>query len=95
MSYSITFHDSAADLPTRELVETQYRAALERELGGAEGVLAAWRAWQHAEHDYGMLSDETWKMARRWVIASDLARRTTLGQADDGNVYFEVQKNSD
>ncbi|AWP59325.1 hypothetical protein B7P02_15465 [Bordetella bronchiseptica] len=69
---------------------------LEQMLGGAEGVVRAWSAWQEAEHIAGSLSHETWQVARQWLIAADRACDTALAvekaALDAADLYFEVQR---
>lgn len=91
-AYSITLHHPALSPIQRQEAEVQYRQALERALGGTERVLQAWQAWQKAEHKLGGLSEETWKVARQWLIAAERARQLTLqGPTDTSDAYFEVQ----
>lgn len=74
----------------------RYRRVLEQTLGGVDGVLRAWGAWQEAEHTDGSLSQDTWKIARQWLIAADRARDIALaveqGAMDSTDPYFEVQR---
>ena len=93
-AYTVTLHHPFLPAGRRQEAEVQYRQALERALGGADGVLRAWHAWQEAEHKLGSLSDETWKVARQWLVAADQARQTVLKNQDTAgatDAYFEVQ----
>ncbi|MBO9355574.1 hypothetical protein GG851_16430 [Bordetella petrii] len=90
-AYTVTLHHPNLSPVQRQVVEAQYRQALEQTLGGADAVLRAWRAWQEAEHKLGSLSEDTWKVARQWLIAAEQARRTALLEPDASEVYFEVQ----
>jgi hypothetical protein len=68
----------------------RYRQTLESALGGIEGVMKTWR--QDAEHTLGGLSEETWKMARQWLIAAESARLVALQSLSNAaDAYFEVQ----
>jgi len=94
MLYSVTLHHDGASPSLRDEAEARYRHVLEAALGGAGGVMAAWRAWQDAEHTFGTLSTETWETARRWIIAAEQARQTALqGLNNAPDAYFEVQQN--
>lgn len=94
MPYSVTLHHASAPGPLRHEAETRYRHILESILGGAAGVMAAWQAWQAAEHTFGTLSEETWRTARRWIIAAEQARQAALqGLTNAPDAYFEVQQN--
>lgn len=92
-AYTVTLHHPCLPCSQCREAEAQYRQTLEAVLGGIDGVLQAWRAWQEAEHTLGSLSEETWKVARQWLIAADRARHTALrGSIDVSDAYFEVQR---
>lgn len=92
-TYTVTLHHSSLSPGRRQEAEVQYRQVLEGVLGGIDGVLRTWRAWQEAEHTLGSISEETWKVARQWLIAADRARQTALqGSTDVTEAYFEVQR---
>lgn len=80
--------------PTRcQEAEAQYRQVLEQTLGGSDAVLWTWQAWQEAEHKLGSLSEDTWKVARRWLIAAERAHQAALRElANASEAYFEVQR---
>jgi len=93
-AYTVTLHHPFLSASRRQEAEVQYRQALEQALGGADGVLRAWSAWQEAEHKLGSLSDETWKVARQWLVVADRARQMALAGKDAAgapDAYFEVQ----
>lgn len=91
-AYTVTLHHPSLPRSLCQEAEVRYRQTLESALGGIEGVIKTWRAWQDAEHTLGSLSEETWKIARQWLIASDRARQLTFqGLADAADSYFEVQ----
>jgi len=93
-AYTATLHHPFLPASRRQEAEVQYRQALEHALGGTDGVLRAWNAWQEAEHKLGSLSDETWKVARQWLVAADRARQMVLTDKDPAgaaDAYFEVQ----
>ncbi|CAM3764848.1 hypothetical protein BOSP111201_24290 [Bordetella sputigena] len=93
-AYTVTLHHPFLSASRRQEADVQYRQALEQALGGADGVLRAWHAWQEAEHKLGSLSNETWKVARQWLVASDQARQIALaGKNAPGatDAYFEGQ----
>lgn len=91
--YTVTLHHPSLPPSRCQEVEVQYRQALEYALGGADGVLRAWQAWQEAEHKLGNLSEDTWKVARQWLIAVDRARQMVLQDETDAlDAYFEVQR---
>lgn len=95
-AYTVTLHHSSLSPTARRKVEMCYRRELEQALGGAEGVLGAWGAWQEAEHTAGTLSQETWMVARQWLIAADRARDMAFavecGMTGSADTYFEVQR---
>jgi len=94
-AYTVTLHHPFLPASRRQEAEVQYRQVLEHALGGTDGVLRAWHAWQEAEHKLGSLSVETWRVARQWLIAADRARQTALQDGDDAaaeDAYFEVQR---
>jgi len=90
-AYIVTLHHSTLPPSQCQQAEMQYRQALECPLRGADGVQQTWRAWQEAEHKQGSLSEETWMVARQWLIVTDRARQSVLqGAADITDAYFEV-----
>ena len=92
-AYTVTLHHPGLPSSRCRAAEKQYRQVLEQALGGTEGVLRAWSAWQEAEHKQGYLSAETWKVARQWLIAADRARQAVLqGELGTPAAYFEVQR---
>lgn len=91
-AYTVTLHHPSLPPNRRQTAEKQYRQVLEQALGGVDGVLRAWGAWQVAEHKQGSLSAETWRIARQWLIAADRARHTVLqDEMGSPDAYFEVQ----
>lgn len=81
MSYTVILHDSQLPERIRHQAECRYRQALENALGSPGGVLLAWKAWQRIEDARGDALDESdWRVARRWILAADLAHRA--GVAD-------------
>ncbi|SAI73109.1 Uncharacterised protein [Bordetella ansorpii] len=92
MSYTVTLHHSDASAALRQDAETRYRRALDAALGGTHGVLTCWHAWQTAENLQGELPEDIWRVARRWVIAADTARRAALADLESTDAtYFEVR----
>ncbi|SAI46926.1 Uncharacterised protein [Bordetella ansorpii] len=91
MFYTVTLHHSDASAALRQEAEARYRRALDAALGGTHGVLMGWHAWQTAEHLLGELPEETWRVARRWLIAAEAARRAALADIECTDAtYFEV-----
>jgi hypothetical protein len=74
-----------------QAAEAQYRRVLEQTLGGSDAVLRTWWAWQEAENKLGNLSEDTWKVARQWLIAAEQARHAALQESNASEAYFEVQ----
>jgi len=92
-AYTVTLHHPSLPRGLRQEAEVRYRQTLESALGGIEGGLKTWRAWQDAEHTLGSLSEETWRVARQWLIAAERARQTALQElAGAADAYFEVQR---
>lgn len=85
MSYTVTLLDYP-DLAARERhhAESRFRQALDCGLGGAGGVLVAWRAWQKVEGPAAAnISDDEYLAARRWLLATERARAAGLAGLDD------------
>lgn len=94
MPYSVTFHHPDCSTPQlRQDAERRYRTSLEQALGGTEQVLTAWRIWQDVENARGAgLSEADYRIARKWILAADGARKAGLdGLLDLDDAYFEVQ----
>ncbi len=92
-AYTVTLHHPSLSPSRCQDAEARYRQALEQALGSTDEVLRTWRAWQEAEHKLGSLSEETWKIARQWLIAAERARQTALQDlANASDAYFEVQR---
>lgn len=92
-AYTVTLHHPSLPRALCQEAEVQYRQTLESALGGIEGVMKTWRAWQDAEHTLGSLSEETWRVARQWLIAADDAHHVALQDiAGASDAYFEVQQ---
>lgn len=90
--YTVTLHHPHASAALRQAAETRYREALEAALGGTHGVLMSWHAWQTAEHLLGELPQGRWRVARRWLVVADAARRAALADMDNvDDAYFEVE----
>lgn len=94
MSYTITLEDfpDITDKHRHE-AEQRFRRTLERALGGEDGVMPAYKAWQAAEESAeSELTAEEVGLARRWLAAASRARQdgfNGLGEAPEA--YFEVR----
>lgn len=92
-AYTVTLHHPSLPRSLCQEAEVRYRQTLESALGGIDGVIKTWRAWQDAEHTLGSLSEETWKVARQWLIVAERARLAALqGLSEAADAYFEVQR---
>jgi len=91
-AYTVTLHHPSLSPGQCQEAEAQYRQVLEQALGGSDAVLETWRAWQEAENTLGSLSEDTWKVARQWLIAVEQARQAVLQERNASDAYFEVQR---
>ncbi|HWK71990.1 MAG TPA: hypothetical protein VNS29_14235 [Burkholderiaceae bacterium] len=92
-AYTVTLHHPSLSPCQCQEVEAQYRQVLEQALGGSDAVLKTWRAWQEAENKLGSLSEDTWKVARQWLIVAEQARQVALQESNNSSeAYFEVQR---
>ena len=91
-AYTVTLHHPSLSPSQCLEAEAQYQQELEQALGGSDAVLRTWRAWQEAENKLGSLSEDTWKVARQWLIAADQARQVALQESNASEAYFEVQR---
>lgn len=75
------------------LAETRFCNALEKALGGPEGVARAYMAWYTAaESEQAKISAETANLATRWAKTAEMAREAGLqGLSDGESGYFEVR----
>lgn len=77
----------------RHEAERRFRRTLERALGGEDGVIPAYKAWQAAgEASEDELTADEMALAKRWLTAAGRARNegfTGLGEAPEA--YFEVR----
>ena len=73
--------------------EVRYSKALERVLGNADAVAAAYAAWCSAAEGEDSDADPADKaQALRWVKAVDAARQAGFrGLSEDEGAYFEVR----
>ena len=81
------------DMPSNERIaaEVRFVKELEKSLGGAEAVVAVYRAWLDAsECDASELSAETSSLAVKWPKAFDMAQRAGLKNVGEGDAHFEV-----
>lgn len=91
-AYTVTLHHPSLSPGQCQEAEEQYRQVLEQTLGGSDAVLRTWWAWQEAENKLGSLSEDTWKVARQWLIAAEQARQAVLQERNASDAYFEVQR---
>ncbi|WPB58662.1 hypothetical protein [Xylophilus sp. GOD-11R] len=72
--------------------ESRYSAALEKALGGADGVMAAHRAFQLAfEGDEPPTGDDK-ALAMAWQKATNLAQQAGMRDlGEDTGAYFEIR----
>lgn len=92
--YTASLEDfPAMPLKERIVAETRYCAALEKALGGPDGVVKAYLAWcMAAENDQAEISAETANLATVWAKAADKARQAGMqGLSEDEGAYFEVR----
>ncbi len=94
-SYSVALLDaSAIPFPARVSVEGRYAAALERALGGEEGVVATYKAWLEAhECEPGILTAAMTERASRWQRSAEAAQTAGMHGLGhfEGTPHFEVR----
>ena len=81
-------------LPAAEKISAEIRfiKEIERALGGAEAVVAVYRAWREAsENEATDVRKETWALATQWAKAFETAQRAGLKNIGEGDAHFELQ----
>jgi hypothetical protein len=90
--YGVSLHD-IEDLPEAERVSAERRfiKELNRGLGGADAVVAAYRAWRDAcECDASELSASVASLAVKWPKAFEAAQRAGLKNIGESEAHFEL-----
>lgn len=71
--------------------EVRFIKELEKNLGGADAVVAVYRAWLDASAcDASELSAETSSLAVKWPKAFSAAQRAGLKSVGEGDGHFEL-----
>lgn len=93
--YSIALQAVDGLQPAERLAaEIRFIKDLERTLGGADAVVAVYRAWQEAsESEASELSPETSSLAVKWPKAFDTAQRAGLKNIGESDAHFELHLN--
>lgn len=81
-------------LPAAEKIsaEARFIKEIERALGGADAVVAVYRAWREAsENEATEVRQETWALAAQWAKAFETAQRAGLKNIGEGDAHFELQ----
>ena len=80
-------------MPDNERIgaEVRFIKELEKSLGGADAVVAVYRAWLDASAcDASELSLETSSLAVKWPKAFGVAQRAGLKSVGEGDGHFEL-----